>query len=201
MKTHQNSFFRAAALAVGIFIAHSAFATKITGTIDFTGPLTLGNNGGPVTLGNATKVVSWGGVGGNQAIVSQATGDLNTVAIVTQAENFASPSAATLATNWSFNSGAINPFWQVGGFTFQLTSSSVNSQTNTFLDVSGSGFITGNNFESTPGTWTFNITNQSSAFSFQSATASVPDGGASLALLGMGLIALEGLRRRMKSTR
>jgi len=92
--------------------------------------------------------------------------------------------------------------WQIGGFTFDLTSSTVVSQSATFLDVSGVGTISGNGFDPTPGTWSFNSTqadgSSNPTFSFQANSAAVPE-ASPLALFGMGVLGLIGqqaLRRK-----
>src|SRR5678815_3333339 len=45
--------------------------------------------------------------------------------------------------------------WSVGGFTFDLASSTVVLQNADFLLISGTGTITGNGFDPTEGTWSF----------------------------------------------
>ncbi len=88
--------------------------------------------------------------------------------------------------------------WSVGGFTFDLTNSVVVLQTSNFLAITGSGTISGNGFDETPGTWSF--TSQSPAadgvfsFSAGSSAQGVPEGGSTVALLGLGLVAVAFLR-------
>ncbi|MBA3832136.1 MAG: VPDSG-CTERM sorting domain-containing protein [Chthoniobacterales bacterium] len=88
--------------------------------------------------------------------------------------------------------------WSVGGFTFDLTNSVVVLQTSNFLAITGSGTISGNGFDATPGTWSF--TSQSPAadgvfsFSAGSSAQGVPEGGSTVALLGLGLVAVAFLR-------
>ena len=53
----------------------------------------------------------------------------------------------TMAAPWNFNSGPLAGLWSVGGFTFNLTASSIVMQGNGFLTVSGTGTITGNGFD------------------------------------------------------
>ena len=77
---------------------------------------------------------------------------------------------------WTFTSGLAN-LWSVGGFTFNLTTSSIIQQGNGFLAVSGTGTITGNGYTDTPGTWKFSTQNPpaNGVFSFSaSITASLP---------------------------
>ena len=78
---------------------------------------------------------------------------------------------------WNFNSGLLPALWSVGNFTFDLTASSIVQQGNGFLSVSGTGTITGNGFDPTPGSWRFTTQNPpaNGVFSFSaSTTASQP---------------------------
>jgi hypothetical protein len=104
---------------------------------------------------------------------------------------------------WIFNpSTATIPLWQVGGFTFDLTSSTIVTQDNFFLNVTGVGNISGAGFTTTPGSWSFTVSNANgkthSTFGFQSDTAAVPDSGATAALLGVALAGVEVLRRKFR---
>jgi len=106
---------------------------------------------------------------------------------------------------WIFNpSTATIPLWQVGGFTFDLTSSTIVTQTNFFLNITGVGTLSGAGFDPTPGTWSFTVSNAlgkpHATFGFTSDTAStVPEGGATAALLGLALGGVEVLRRKFKA--
>ena len=91
--------------------------------------------------------------------------------------------------------------FDVGGFNFSLTGSTVVLRTASFLLVEGNGYFSGNGFDSTPGV--FRFTSQSPAaggvFSFSAATGTVngvPDGGTTAALLGLSLIGLTVVHRK-----
>jgi len=106
---------------------------------------------------------------------------------------------------WIFNpSTATIPLWQVGGFTFDLTSSTIVTQTNFFLNVTGVGTLSGAGFTTTPGSWSFTVSNAlgkpHATFGFTSDTAAtaVPDSGATAALLGVALAGVEVLRRKFR---
>jgi len=107
------------------------------------------------------------------------------------------------ALQWNFNSGPVTNFWQVGGFTFNLTESHIFSQGGNppGVTVNGSGFVSGNGFMSTFGTWSFTTQDpaagQPPVFSFSAATGTVPDSGSTVALLGLALAGVEALRRKM----
>lgn len=169
-----------AAAFAAIALASTAHAAKIAGKIDFGVTATLNTN----NLGTATQVATW-----NNTFVTLGTLDFQPV------EGF----AATFTNGWNFNSG-ISPLWTVGGFTFNLGSAVVTQQSPTFLNVVGSGKITKLGFDETDGTFSFSITNQGGGdaqrFSFVSSTSTpVPDGGTSVALLGLSILGLGGVSR------
>ena len=74
-------------------------------------------------------------------------------------------------------------------------------QTGGSVTVDGTGTISGNGFDMTNGTWSFTTQNPSAhaRFSFSAATGSVPDGGSAVALLGIALVGIEGLRRGLQA--
>ncbi|MBA3833760.1 MAG: hypothetical protein H0X34_18075 [Chthoniobacterales bacterium] len=111
--------------------------------------------------------------------------------------------AVTMATTYTFVPSTPTPgLWSVGGFTFDLANSVVELQNSNFLLITGSGTISGNGFDATPGMWSF--TSQSPAaggiFSFSAVTSGtgVPEGGATVALLGLGFCGIELARRKLK---
>jgi len=55
--------------------------------------------------------------------------------------------------------------------------------------------ITG--FDPTAGEWVFTANQGGGTFSFSSSNAAVPEGGSALILLGLGLVGLEALRRKL----
>ena len=109
--------------------------------------------------------------------------------------------ATTMAVPYIFTPSTATPgLWSVGGFTFDLDGSVVDLQNADFLMISGTGTITGNGFDPTEGSWSF--TSQSPAadgvFSFSSSGDfnGVPDGGSTVALLGLGLTCVWMIRRK-----
>ena len=160
----------------------TAQAVPITGNIGFSGSAQLDST----SVQTATKVVSW-----NKNTVDSESGSFSSVPI---------GSAVLLASPWMFNSGTLNNFWTVGGFTFNLISSSVFSQ-NSFLNVNLIGTISGNGFDVSPFTGTFQVANPSAngmttfteRLSF--ANVGVPDGGSTMIMLGLAALTM-GLVKR-----
>jgi VPDSG-CTERM motif len=175
-----------AALLAALVLTSAANAAYINGKIDFGITAELDDS----DLAVATEVSNWGIV-----LATLVSGDFDT---------YVDPGdfPTTFTDPWSFASGPVTPLWQIGGFTFDLTSSSIVTQNSTFLNVVGSGFVSGNSFDITPGTWSFTIANEgggvgaANAFSFVSSTSSVPDGGTTFVLLGLSMLGLHGARRK-----
>lgn len=168
----------AAAFAAIALAATTAHAAKIVGVISFDGQATI--NGSNTGVSNFTGVTT--GI--------PITGSFTSVAANTP---------VTIAAPWSFNSGPIANFWTVGGFTFNLSSSSIIFQSGQNVLVGGTGMITGNGFEATPGTWSYSSQSGAGAnVRFSASSATVPDGGATLALLGVSFLGLGGVSRLVR---
>ena len=171
---------------------------QVSGHITFAGTVTL-NTG---SAGTATAVVAggWHGTDGTGSPdVMSRDGDFATFVANGAPVTFT-------ALQWNFNSGAIPSFWAVGGFTFDLTSSVITSQGggqgSGFVTVGGSGFVSGNGFSSTFGTWSFSTQDPAAGnppvFSFSASSGpTVPDSGSTVAFLGLALAGVEALRRKM----
>jgi hypothetical protein len=175
------------AMVVAAGFAISTQASQITGDIDFAGEVSYNTT----SLKTATMVTAW-----HMAVVSGATGD------------FAPADGLNVAfvTPYVFNPPtAYASLWSVGGFTFELTSSSIDLQTSHFLNISGVGFVTGNGFDRTPGTWSFTSSQSnggtSHQFSFAANTTATPtpDSGSTVALLGVAVFTIGALRAKFRS--
>jgi len=187
-------------LAIG-FISCALFtqeaqASQITGNITLGGTVSL-NTG---SAGTATAVTAWHGIGGaGSPFVTSFDGDFT--GFVTAGD------ATSIVAPWSFNSGPVPMFWTVDGFTFDLTSSSIFSQGGVppGVVVNRSGFVSRNGFDPTFMSWSFTTqdpgTGHPRIFSFSAANGSVPDGGSAVALLGLALVGIEVLRRKLHSSR
>ena len=166
--------------------AQNAVAGQIDGAITFSGGAVFDTS----SLASATRVNSFSNVK-----VSSRDGDFAAFVAV--------GSPVAMATPWIFSPSTPTPgLWSVGGFTFDLTSSTVVFQDASFLGITGTGTISGNGFDPTPGTWTFSSQSPSAGgiFSFSSGTASrVPESGTTVILLLVGLVTVELVRRKVLS--
>lgn len=172
-----------AALSLGL--AAAVHATTITGAVTFAGSVVLTPN----NIATATGVSSWS----NVIVLDVSTGSV--------LDSTINPGqSVTLAAPWSFNSGALASFWNVGGFTFDLIGSTLVTQTATGIIVTGTGTLSGNGYEATYGNWSFSTqdTSANGKFSFSASSAVVPDGGTTALLLGAGLMTLAGVARARK---
>lgn len=129
-------------------------AAQLNGTVSFVGSIELDSN----SSGTATAVTGWhfiSNLPGGPGVLS-ASGDFAVLA----------GARATFATPWYFNSGYVPAFWSTGGFTFDLTTSSITDQAaptvfgpdrplNGSVTVKGVGYVSGNGFEPTYCLWNF----------------------------------------------
>lgn len=180
----------AAAVGLALF-AGSAQANSITGEIAFGGTAHLDTQ----ALGSATKVVSYVGpvdVGYSSSGDYGATDGFSGVTFKVFSWN---PSSAPIADLWKFVDAGVT-------YSFDLSSLTVVSQDNSFLNITGTGTLDITGFDPTPGAWSFTIDqslgSKSLTYNFGFAaqnSAAIPDGGLTIALLGGALIGLRGLRR------
>jgi len=187
MKRHSKSIiaiFAAGFLSCGLF-SQDATATLITGSIGFNGQVQY-NTG---DLNTADIITSWA----NARTAGAGSGSFSGIAQNT---------AANSNVPWNFDPSTPMPaLLSVGGFTFDVLTSTIVTQGGGFLTITGTGIISSTNqaFDSTLGNWTFSsqTTSNNVKFKFSSGNAPVPDGGSALALLGIGLVVIETLRRRL----
>lgn len=185
MKKSFIKFLGAVALVAGL--ASSASAAYIVGSLGYTGVYSVSSpapfNG---DLTTATALSSTGG------FVLFRDGDFSTIPLF---------APVAVASPFAVNppSQPINALWSVGGFTFDLATISQTVSNPTQLGFVGTGSISSAGFDTTAGTWQMTFGRSGSAFTFQATSTSVPEGGAAIALLGLGLLGLEGARRRLKA--
>jgi hypothetical protein len=180
-------------LSCGLF-SQQAQATAINGNINFAGSVQFDTN----SLATATTVMTWfdiNGNGGFSNVVPGGTGNFAGIPAGTQ---------ATMGQPWIFSPSTPTPgLWSVGGFTFDLLSSTIVTQNASTLVISGTGIVSGNGFDPTPMDWM--LTTQSAGgrtgtiFSFSANGVTVPDGGSAIALLGVALVGVEGARRMIRA--
>jgi hypothetical protein len=168
-------------------------AIPITGTISMGGEANFDNG----DLNSATSVTSWPLV----YVVADSSA-FSTVADFTLVNMSSSP--------WVFSpapGAALSDLWNVGGFQFDFQSDTINESQN-FLTIIGFGTISGNGYDSTPFEWELSAENPTTGGPAQitfSATAEpssngspVPDGGMTMAFLGLALAGMEGMRRKLR---
>jgi hypothetical protein len=129
------------AAMLGGFAPTTLHAAFITGEIGFTGGTQL-NTG---SAGTATGVTDWVGV---VVDTYNTTGDFASLP----------NSTASFSAPWNFDTILpITNFWNVGGFKFELVSSSVSVQASQYpfghVVMDGTGTISGNGYMSTAVSW------------------------------------------------
>jgi hypothetical protein len=166
-----------------MFTPSVAQAAPIIGSIGFSGD--WAPNGGTIATTNAVNIL------GDDANVDVSNGDF---------AGFVAVDDVAIYNDFTFNpSTAVAGLWSVGGFTFDLATSSIALQNAQFLILSGTGTVSGNGFDATPGVWTWSGDSTGSAVVFSSTTTTegqVPE-PVTLLLFGAGLAAASaGIRRK-----
>lgn len=140
---------------------------------------------------------------------------LNTVAMspgspsVNALVSFRSGTFATLLAPFTFGSykdftyaplAVVNPIWTFGGVTFDLTQVTFIDEAGPGLILLGTGVIKAGGYDDTLGAWSFSADSSNNAnFSWSSTTsANVPDGGTSMSFLGLSLLGLAGVAKKLR---
>ena len=119
-------------------------------------------------------------------------------------------SPAVTMNPFTFNpfSASVTPLWTFmsagNTYSFDLTVLSLTQQGSNTLTLNGTGTLHITGFTDTPGTWVFTANQASDTFSFSSSNAAVavaPDSGSAVALLGIALAGIEGVRRVLRARR
>jgi hypothetical protein len=171
--------------------SQQAEAAKIKGAISFGGTAILNTNDALT----ATAVNEWHFVGSTGLpYVNNASQDF--LPTLGQSVTFAAPWVFTAATP---------TLWSVLGFSFDLTSSVV-THDSVSVTVKGFGIMHKAGFDDTFGSFNFTTQNPGAdpdlggplpaSFSFSSSGNALPDGGSAMALLGIALLGVEGIRRK-----
>jgi hypothetical protein len=189
MKSITLKYLASAAFASGLVL--STQGIPITGNITMAGQAVFN----APTVNTATEVTSWG----LNDYVKSENGFGGFVAV---------NDTVTMGGAWTFlpAPGTASPaLWSVDGFTFDLTSSIVQSQGGGFLDITGVGTISSTHAGYTTTAFNWNFSSQEPAagtpatWSWSASTlqTAVPDGGTTAILLGAALTGLGLLRRKL----
>lgn len=164
----------------------SSHAAPISGDIGFTGNVSF-----DAPIGTATEITGYSLVfvtGGSQSGSYSAVPDYTWADWTPFVFN---PPAASVIPLWTFTLGGIT-------YSFDATSIVVQKQIENELLLTGTGVASITGYDNTPGTWTFNAGGPGTLFSFTAGTSvRAPDGGATIALLGLGLVAMSFLQTRI----
>ena len=179
--TYYKQILLAASLSVLSGIASAV--PIITGSVGFAGAY---SHDGTTDLSDATAFSSFTGV----LAIGTIDGTFATEGVTT--------GTAAAYSDFSFNptSVPVIGLWSVLGFSFDLTSMSLDGQDTDSVELSGVGIIKHVGYDDTRGTWTFTANNQGSNFSFSSSATSAPEPALAL-LLGTGLIGF-GVARKLR---
>jgi len=191
MKVYHMTKRSVIAMAFGAMTTMTSHAAFISGSIEFTGRATL-----DTTAGTATNIAF-----SNPGSVGVVNGDYSPIPILIPSVQFG---ASVFFTNFTYGApgtlGAlvVNPLWTLssGGVTysFRLDNLTINQYSGTQRLLEGDGMASITGYTDTPGHWALSTSGQDTTITFSSST-DVPDGGASVALLGMSLLGLIGGRR------
>src|SRR5437667_8505622 len=180
-------------VSCGLF-SQQAQAVPITGGISMAG--TYVTNTG--NLNTATAFTSFPGV-----FVTSVSGSYTGVGTL-------GSSPVVTMNPFSFNpfSSAVTPLWifiaPISTYSFDLTALTQTLQPgDNTLTLQGTGTLHIVGFDDTPGTWVFTANQLSDTFSFSSSNGAVgvPDSGSAVALLGIALAGIEGVRRALRARR
>ena len=182
----------AGASLLAFVLVTQAVATPITGSIAFNGA----PNFNILPIGSATGIISYDSA---SVAVGQQTGIYTAVPDMTPV--VFSPFAFSPATQ------AVNPLWSFSslGSTYSFSTTSMVAMYNSALkiwNIGGSGILRATGYDDTVGEWNFSAGQIGQSFYFGSAaaaTSTVPEGGLTVLMLGLGLglIGLKSFSRRV----
>ena len=184
MKSSLLKFVTGTALALGI--AATSQATLINGSAGFAGTFTSNGSGGNLTTATVLSVPS--------AVLLSAQNDFSGSALGSFASTFhVNPATPILGVLFTLTKGLTT-------YTFTVNTETQTADSANTISLSGTGTVSdGNSADNTSGNWQINFGATDAAFTFQSTagTATVPDGGSTLMLIGAGLSGLGLLRRKL----
>lgn len=171
--------------------APNLYAVPITGVIGFSGTAQLDG----ATVNSSSEVLSWSAN--------------NTTGLASGSFTGLTGSPVALASPWFFNSGVLNNFWVVNGFTFNLASSHIYSTSDKSISVILAGTVvsTISGLDPTAFIGNFTIQDPSATLNgkyFYTESISfgntVPDGGTTMLLMGISALALGALKYKWGNT-
>ena len=194
MKSINKVLVAASLLALPV----AGFAAPIDGELGISGSLaptcSVDPTPAPCTMDIADGLTFAGSGTGNQFLVTFATGDFATSGL-----GFGDIGSIVDFMFDPLSPSPVDPLWMIssGGIDWEFALETVNivAQTANFIDLRGTGTLSGTGFDDTLGIWTLSTdsANQDLTFSWSSTTLA-PEPGI-LLLLGMGLIGVFGARR------
>ena len=178
-------------VSCGLF-SQQAQAVPITGGISLAGGYTV-NTG---NLNTATAFTSFPSV-----LVFSVSGSYSGVGtglsspVVTMSGFSFNPFSSSVIPLWTFMSGGST-------YSFDLTVLSSRLQPgDNSLTLKGTGTLHITGFTDTAGSWLFTANQAVDTFTFSSSNGAVPDSGSAVALLGIALAGIEGVRRALRGRR
>jgi len=178
-----------ATIAIGAFAASSANAAMIQGDINIDGTGTLNGTG----INDATQLTSITAALGNGSTGDYA-GIASGTAVTFKDLNWTTAGytgALAIDDFWSFTSGGVT-------YTFDLATITTNQVLAGTLVIQGTGTAQATGYSDNPG-GIFSLSSSSAGTSISfTTTTSVPDSGHTAALLGLGMLGLAGLAKRLR---
>ena len=166
-------------------LCERAVATPISGEISFSGSYTVNNP----NLVTASEFDSFSGV----TVSANPTGDYSgTGGTDVTFTPFSWDAFVPVTPAWTFIVGP-------NTYSFDYSSLTIDYNSSTVLVLSGTGLASITGFDDTPGIWSITANTFGTTFSFSSTSATVPDGGVTLAMLGAGIVGLAYLSRRNRA--
>ena len=185
-----NALKLIATIAIGAIAASSANGAPINGDININGSGTLNGTG----VNDATQLTSITAALGNGSTGDYA-GIASGTAVTFKDLNWTTAGytgALAIDDFWSFTSGGVT-------YTFDLATITTNQVLGGTLVIQGTGIAQSDiaGLDDQVGYFTLSSSSSGTSISFTSST-SVPDSGHTAALLGLGMLGLAGLAKRLR---
>jgi|ERR1043166_780792 hypothetical protein len=181
-----KTFKTLAVLAVVTLMCYTAAAVPVSGGISLAGGYTTDT--GDVNTANAFTAF-------NNVLVTSRAGSYAAVpvgqAVTQNAFTFDPFPGAGVTPLWTFTIGPTT-------YSFDLLTIQTPQQTgDNTLTLRGTGRLKITGFDNTLGSWLFTANQAGGTFSFSSSNAALPDGGTTIAMLGLALVGLGAIRRKL----